>query len=81
MRAGQIVVTGPRQVRFDLSAIKKVRLAGRTNAEFRAEMLNAFNHPWFTGVTGIGSNPDSYRVTGVGENSSRIIQLVFRFNW
>jgi hypothetical protein len=87
---GQIVVRGPRQVRFDLSAVKRVRFVGRTTGEFRAEMLNAFNHPWFTGVTGYGTssanNPnyatrDNYRVTGVGENSSRIVQLVFRFSW
>jgi hypothetical protein len=78
---GQIIVQGPRQVRFDLSARKVVRVVGRTTGEFRAEMLNAFNHPSFTGVGGIGSNPDSYRVTGVRENSSRIVQLVFRFNW
>ncbi len=78
---GQIVVTGPRQVRFDISATKRVRVTGRVNAEVRAEMINAFNHPWFSGVGGIGSNPDNYRVTGVGESSNRTVQIVTRLNW
>ena len=46
-----LVVTGPRLVRFDLSAVKRVPVKGRVNFEFRAEFLNAFNHPWFTPVT------------------------------
>ena len=42
---GALVVTGPRLVRFDISAVKRFDIHGRLNAEFRAEMLNAFNHP------------------------------------
>ena len=56
------MVTGPRLVRFDLSAVKRVAVKGRVNFEFRAEFLNAFNHPWFEPVTGLGSDPDDYRV-------------------
>ena len=76
---GDLVVTGPRLVRFDLSTVKKIRVTEKTNVEFRAEFLNAFNHPYFTPVGGIGSNPDSYRVTAA--DSGRTIQLVSRFNW
>ena len=74
-----VVVTGPKQVRFDLSAVKRIPIKGRVNAEFRAEFLNAFNTPWFTPVTGVGSDPDDYRVTGA--NSGRQVQLVWRLNW
>jgi hypothetical protein len=84
-----LVVTGPRQVRFDISIGKRTRIGGDVNFEFRAEMLNAFNHPWFTPVTGIDNDTvansynrqDLFRVDSVGENSSRIVQLVFRVNW
>ena len=31
-----VVVTGPRLVRFDLSAVKRVAVKGRVNFEFRA---------------------------------------------
>jgi hypothetical protein len=47
--------------------------------DFRAEMLNATNTPYFTPVTGIGSDPDAYRVTAA--DSGRTIQLVSRLSW
>ncbi len=74
-----LIVTGPRLVRFDLSTVKRVPVKGRLNFEFRAEFLNAFNHPWFTPVTGLGDDPDDYRVTqGV---TGREVQLIWRVNW
>jgi hypothetical protein len=76
---GSLIVTGPRLVRFDLSAVKRFGLVGRMNMEFRAEFLNAFNHPWFTPVAGLGNNPNNYRVTGA--DSGREIQFVWRLNW
>jgi hypothetical protein len=83
-----LVLTGPRYARVDLSAVKRVALFGQKNFEFRAEMLNAFNHPNFTPVLGTtgtpavpSTNADNYRITGVQENSSRIVQLVFRLNF
>jgi hypothetical protein len=74
-----VVVTGPTLIRFDLSAVKRIPIKGRVNAEFRAEFLNAFNTPWFSPVLGIGDDPDDYRVTGA--SGSREIQLVWRLNW
>jgi hypothetical protein len=74
-----VVVTGPKLVRFDLSAVKRIPIKGRVNAEFRAEFLNAFNTPWFSPVTGAGDDPDDFRVTGA--DSGREIQLVWRINW
>ena len=77
--SGDMVVTGPRLVRFDISAVKRFDIRGRLNAEFRAEMLNAFNHPFFTPSGNGGSTLDDYRVTGA--DSGRQIQLVWRVNW
>ena len=78
---GTLVITGPSYSRVDLSAVKRVRIAAGTNFEFRAEMLNAFNHPNFTPVISTGTGADGYRTTSVVENSSRIIQFGFRLNW
>ena len=65
-----------------MSIVKRVPLVGRVRAEFRAEMLNAFNRPWFVPVGTASSNPDNYRVTGLtGETTSRIIQLVVGVTW
>jgi hypothetical protein len=75
----QIVVTGPTLVRFDLSAVKRTPVKGRVNFEFRAELLNAFNTPWFSPVFTTSTNPDSYRVTSA--SGSREVQLVWRINW
>lgn len=75
----QITLTGPRLVRFDLSAVKRVTLQGRVNAEFRAEFLNAFNHPWFTAVLPMSSNRNAYRVTAA--SGSRTMQMVLRLNF
>jgi hypothetical protein len=75
----QIVFRGPALYRFDLSAEKRIPIRGRVNFVFRAEMLNALNTPWFTPVTGVGNDPDDYRVTGA--TSGRDVQLIFRVNW
>jgi hypothetical protein len=76
-----VVLTGPTYHRWDISAVKRTRVVGRTMFEFRADLINAFNHPNFTPVVSTSTNADNYRVTGVQENSSRIIQLVTRFTW
>jgi hypothetical protein len=79
-----VVVTGPKLVRFDLSAVKRVTVTGRVNFEFRAEFLNAFNTPWFSPVSGVDGDglfgdPDEFRVTDA--DSGREVQLVWRINW
>ena len=76
----QINVTGPRLVRFDLSAVKRVPIKGRVNFEFRAELLNAFNHPWFTPTLDASNDPDDYRVTST-TGGAREVQFVWRINW
>ena len=81
-----LVVTGPALYRFDLSIGKRIPLAGRATALFRAEFLNAFNTPWFSPVTYVGNNGDAqpniadrYRVTAA--DSGRVVQLIWRINW
>ena len=103
-----LTVNGPRLVRFDLSVVKRFRLNGRTSAEFRVEMLNAFNQPYFMpdqtnqtapgfttsrqaayeGALGvplanaITTTSDDFRLRDLlGDNVSRVIQLVWRVSW
>jgi hypothetical protein len=79
-----LVVTGPVYHRVDLSAVKRTRLVGRTTFEFRADMINAFNHPNFVPVfptLANSNNADNYRITALQENGNRVIQLVARFSW
>jgi len=77
-----LVVTGPMFQQHDISVAKRVKIVGRTNFEFRLEMLNAFNNANFVPVGGIGSTLNNYEVTGLtGTNTARVLQLVSRFNW
>ena len=83
-----LVVTGPMFQMHDFSVAKRVTVVGRTNVEFRFEMLNVFNNANFvpTGERGtnnsLGSTLNNYEVTGLtGANTARVIQLVTRFNW
>ena len=109
-----LVANAPRLVRFDLSMVKRVKIHSTVNFEFRAEMLNAFNSPYFNiastggqplgvatsfygpggpyanfnngsypaGNAVVGASADSFRMTTLlGDNTSRIIQLVWRVRW
>jgi hypothetical protein len=77
-----LVITGPLLQQHDVSVAKRVRVIGRTNFEFRLEMLNAFNNANFVPVGGVGNNINNYEVTALtGTNTSRVIQLVTRINW
>ncbi len=68
-----VVVNGPRLVRFDLGIVKKFNVIGRVTFEFRGEMLNAFNKPYFNpasaggtplGLTTTNTNPAGPVATG-----------------
>ena len=79
---GDLVVTGPMFQQHDISLAKKIRMFGRSDFEFRAEMLNAFNNVNFVPVGGLGNAIANYRVTGLtGTNTARVVQFVFRVNW
>jgi Carboxypeptidase regulatory-like domain len=107
-----LVVNAPALVRFDLSAVKRVKIHGNITFEFRGEFLNAFNRPYFNSVTSstlatngftqgftqpqgpnavngtptgnpiAASSADGFRLTQLlGDNTSRIVQLVWRIRW
>jgi hypothetical protein len=80
---------GPLFKNVDLSIAKLVPIVGRVRAEFRFEMLNAFNFTNFLPVTGEHediandySDPNRFEVTDLnGAVTSRIVQIVSRISW
>src|SRR6185503_17175819 len=49
---GSLAVTGPTYWTADISLVKRFKLKGTATIDFRAELLNAFNHANFVPVTG-----------------------------
>jgi hypothetical protein len=81
-------VTGPKIVNFDLSAVKRTTLFGRTNFEFRAELLNAFNNINYVAVAQTGNSATSNQVTAAARDvnntqnpGGRLVQFVWRVTW
>ncbi|HEU4939383.1 MAG TPA: carboxypeptidase-like regulatory domain-containing protein [Vicinamibacterales bacterium] len=78
-------VTGPKVTTFDLSIVKRITLVGRTNFEFHADMINAFNNINFTPVAQTGSGATINQVTAAQRDvnntqnpGGRLVQFVFR---
>jgi hypothetical protein len=83
-----LYVTSPMFTRFDMSAVKRVKITERVNFELRGEFLNAFNHINFIGVTGASSSQTLGQVTTAFTDASntndpggRLIQIVARINF
>jgi hypothetical protein len=85
-----LFITGPRFLRFDMSAIKRIRITESANVECRAEFLNAFNNINFLGNTNMTSFSSStfaevtsaYRdVNNTQDPGGRLIQFVLRINF
>ena len=74
-----VVLTGPMYKQFDIGIAKRIPIWSRASAEFRVDVLNAFNNVNFVPVSGMvggttpttnntnnranGANPDDYDVT------------------
>jgi hypothetical protein len=85
-----VYVTGPMFARFDMSAVKRVRITEGANFELRAEFLNAFNNinffantnmtnfnqATFGQVTSAYTDPNNTQDPG-----GRLVQIVLRFNF
>lgn len=80
--ARTVVARGPLFKLVDLSVAKLVPITRSLRAEFRFEVLNAFNWANFVPVTGIGADPTDYEVTNLtGGTDSRVVQIVSRISW
>jgi hypothetical protein len=77
-------------VNHDLVLFKNFRMSGGRDLEVRIEAYNVFNRTQFSGVdtqaifdfaTGEMVDPNFGRVTGVRNNSNRVVQLGLRFKF
>jgi hypothetical protein len=73
-------INGPLFKNLDISIVKAVPIKGRVRAEFRVEMLNAFNWVNFNPGATTSTNRGSWDTTGLVGNA-RIVQLVTRVSW
>ncbi len=90
-----VVLYGPKFVRFDLSVVKKTKITERINFELRGEFLNAFNNTnflvqspasdvAFIGVGGatFGQTTNAYQdVSTTNDPGGRLVQIVARINF
>lgn len=91
-----LILYGPKFARFDLSAVKKIKITERVNFEFRAEFLNAFNNINFLlgsagsdvvsvggfGNATFGQTSSAYQDTSTtNDPGGRLIQFVGRINF
>lgn len=77
---------GPRQNNIDIALIKQTRISEGKNIEFRAEALNAANHPYFPNPNMTVTAAQSIKDSGFGQisastlnNYARRLQLSLRF--
>jgi hypothetical protein len=78
----QLVVRGPLLKEADISVVKAVPIVNRVRAEFRVEMLNAFNWVNFVPVASTSTNAAAHEVSALrGAHTSRVMQLVSRITW
>jgi hypothetical protein len=69
---------------WDISASKQFPIHEQMRTQFRFEMVNAFNHPWFTGLIAGGNNVANAnfgRLNFVQGNLPRFIKLGLHFYW
>ena len=91
-----LILYGPRFVRFDVSFVKKTKITERINFEFRAELLDAFNNSDIrvTSATSVASSvggeasatfgrtTNAYQdLNGTNDPGGRVIQFVARINF
>ncbi len=77
---------GPRQNNIDIALLKQTRITEGKNIEFRAEALNAANHPYFPNPNMTVTTAQSIKDSGFGQisastmnNYARRLQLSLRF--
>lgn len=82
--ARSLVVRGPKLMESDLAVVKSFPLMRTVRAEFRLELLNAFNNVNFTPNAGVGGTTQAnYEITSglTGINTSRQAQISGRITW
>ena len=83
-----LLIRAPFFTRFDVGVTKRFPLGGRTNFEFRVDVLNLFDNINFNQVSNPGGGDTIFQVNGAYRDpdnnfdpGGRLTQLSFRFNW
>jgi hypothetical protein len=80
--AGRGIIRGPGLNNWDISLSKVFRPVERLRAEFRADLLNAFNHTQWSGIdTGFSDAEGSTFGWITGAREARIVQLGIRVSF
>lgn len=69
---------------WDVSVSKRFPIYERMNLQFRFEMINAFNHPWYASLASGGNNVTSPlfgQLDPTQRNLPRFIKLALTLNW
>jgi Carboxypeptidase regulatory-like domain/TonB dependent receptor len=67
---------------LDASVSKYFPITERIRSQFRVEMVNAFNRPWFSRITSVDVTSANFgRLDVVQRNLPRFIKLVLNVNW
>ena len=78
--AGRGILYAPGHVNFDTSLSKRFRLFGRSDAEFRWDAFNLFNHPGFGFPNSAIGNASAGRITTTIVDN-RSMQFALKFNF
>ena len=78
--SGRGILYAPGHVNFDTSLSKRFTLFGRTNAEFRWDAFNLFNHPGFGFPNANIGSPTAGRITSTVVDN-RSMQFALKFNF
>jgi Carboxypeptidase regulatory-like domain/TonB dependent receptor-like, beta-barrel len=83
-----LLIRAPFFTRFDVGLTKRFPLGGRTNFEFRVDVLNLFDNINFNQVSNPGGNDTIFQVNEAYRDpdnnfdpGGRLTQLSFRLNW
>lgn len=78
--SGRGILYGPGHVNLDTSLSKRFALVGRTNAEFRWDAFNLFNHPGFGFPNQNFDSPTAGRITSTAVDN-RSMQFSLKMNF
>ena len=73
---GRNRLRGPFQQNWDISVGKMTAITERVSVDFRAEFLNAFNHPAFQSPQFQGGSLGNYGIVDVSTGTSSILSTV-----
>jgi len=78
--SGRGILYGPGHINFDTSLSKRVTVFGRSNAEFRWDAFNLYNHPGFGFPNQNFDSPTAGRITSTAVDN-RSMQFSIKFNF